>query len=156
MIKTICNKIFSINLNWYLLFFSLFPLAFAYFLEIFYYVLPCSLCLLQRIPFALIVLISFINLKCNKRFLLILMICLLITNAGIAFYNTGVELNWFESNCTLNAKHWYDFFLPKSDIPCNMPYFQFFGFISIAFLNIFYCLFCAIFGTIHLFQNKNR
>lgn len=148
------QRIFSINLNVYFVIFSFIPLGLAYFLEIFYYVLPCSLCLLQRIPFALIALLSLINLKCKQKFLSILMILLLILNACIAFYNTGVELSWFESNCALNAKHWYDMFLPKSDIPCNMPFIQLFGFMSMAFLNIIYCLFGAIFGIIHMLKNR--
>lgn len=154
-IKSICNKIFSININIYYLIFALIPLLFAYFLEIFYYVAPCSLCILQRIPFAIIIVISLFNLKYKKKFLSIVVILLFIINSGIAFYNTGVELSWFESNCALNAKHWYDFLLPKSNVPCNMPYFQFFGFVSIAFLNIIYCLLCAIFGIPYMLRKNS-
>lgn len=89
---------------------SLFSLAFAYFVEFGLGYTPCILCLYQRYPYYLIVVLSIMGISI-KRFqtpALVLITLCLITGGSIAFYHTGVERGIFEgtSQChgaTLDA-----------------------------------------------------
>jgi len=61
---------------------------------------PCDLCIYQRYPYGLIALIGgfgyfrVVSVK-MQRLLLLACALLFLTDAGIAFYHTGVEYGWF-------------------------------------------------------------
>ena len=82
------------NLQHYILFFSLFAILFAYYVEFVLGHKPCNLCLLERIPYILAILIIilssiFKNLK-KLSFLMLGIIFLLATFLSI--YHVGIEL----------------------------------------------------------------
>ncbi len=63
---------------------------------------PCNLCIYQRYPFAIAIILGLIGLAFYKNKNIataILGICGInfLTNSGIAFYHTGVEQKWWES-----------------------------------------------------------
>lgn len=62
---------------------------------------PCDLCIMQRYPYAAIIAIGlgagfFLRSARAQWWVLLLCIVLLWVDAGIAFYHTGVELEWFK------------------------------------------------------------
>tara|TARA_B110000438_G_scaffold217946_1_gene210744 strand:- start:1031 stop:1522 length:492 start_codon:yes stop_codon:yes gene_type:complete len=95
--KTIFNLI---------LLFSIFALLSAYFIQ---YILghqPCNLCLIERIPYILtivIITLSFIIKKYEKIYLILLSL-IFITAAFISFYHFGIEQGFIEESlvCNLN------------------------------------------------------
>jgi disulfide bond formation protein DsbB len=74
---------------------------------------PCSLCLFQRVPYVvniLIGLIGFYALKDRPRFAVLAVAAagaVFLAGAGIAFYHVGVEQHWWVSfleGCRVNFK----------------------------------------------------
>ena len=92
-----------------ILLFSIFALIAAYFIE---YILghqPCNLCLLERIPYILAIIVitfSFIFKK-NQKIYLILLILIFTLGAILSFYHFGIEQGLFKESlaCDLNTKN---------------------------------------------------
>ena len=83
-----------------ILFFSFISLISAYFIE---YVLgyqPCNLCLIERIPYGLsiILIITILILKKNQKFLVLLLILTFIFSLAISFYHYGIEQGFFQES----------------------------------------------------------
>lgn len=92
----------------FLLFICVFSLAAAFFAEGFLGLEPCHLCIYQRYPFAFGAVLAATGLAKRRALpfsavLLWLSSLNYLTNAGIAFYHTGVERKWWEASelCTL-------------------------------------------------------
>lgn len=71
---------------------------------------PCHLCIAQRVPYAAIVVLGLVGYVAVKQPRLLhalgwLCVALFFTDAVIAFYHAGVELQWFPgpSGCTNSA-----------------------------------------------------
>ncbi|KAF0222913.1 MAG: disulfide bond formation protein [Rhodospirillaceae bacterium] len=63
---------------------------------------PCSLCLTQRVPFAIAALLAVAALlrpRSWQRSLLTLAGLAFLVNAGIAVYHVGVEQKWWDAAC---------------------------------------------------------
>ena len=79
--------------------FSALMLAAALVAQYGFHLHPCDLCLLQRYPYAAIIVIGmggcFLSSAVWQRRLLWLICLLFLTDAGIAFYHAGVEAGWF-------------------------------------------------------------
>ena len=97
------NKKKTLNI---ILFLSIFTLLVAFFIQ---YILghkPCNLCIIERIPYILaIVLISF-NLMFNiyQKIIFFLLGVIFIAAAAISFYHFGIEQGFFDESlvCDLN------------------------------------------------------
>lgn len=81
-------------------FFSLLALSGAFVGQYIFLLHPCELCIYQRIPYALIVLVSlpsYFFVKSQKSLYYIAVFCslLFLVNSGIAAYHTGVEYGFF-------------------------------------------------------------
>ncbi len=83
----------------------------AYVAETFFGVLPCELCVYQRVPYALVAFLSvavFSVAVCGRvraaRLLLLLCALAFFVNAGIAVFHSGVELHWWQGTdgCAVN------------------------------------------------------
>ena len=86
--------------------FSAIALSSAFFIE---YILghqPCNLCLLERIPYGLsLVLISAIFiLRKNEKFFILLIIITFIFSLAISFYHYGIEQGFFEESAVCGVK----------------------------------------------------
>ena len=86
--------------------FSAIALSSALFIE---YILghqPCNLCLLERIPYGLsLVLISAIFiLRKNEKFFILLLIITFIFSLAISFYHYGIEQGFFEESAVCGVK----------------------------------------------------
>ena len=85
---------------------SFISLFFAYFLEYILGYQPCNLCLLERIPYILSMVLIIFNLiyKKNEKFFIILLILLFIFSCLISIYHFGIEQEFFKEStvCGLN------------------------------------------------------
>ena len=86
--------------------FSLIALISAYFIE---YVLghqPCNLCLIERIPYGIsIILISLtFFLKKSEKFFTLLLILTFIFSFAISFYHLGIEQGIFQESAVCGVK----------------------------------------------------
>jgi len=79
---------------------SLAALAIVYTAEFGFGLEPCALCVLQRIPYGLALVIGVAAVRRNSvwrvRFYYLLSLVFLLS-AGLAFYHTGVEQHWWAS-----------------------------------------------------------
>jgi len=100
---------FKLKVEFYLktiFIFSATALSFAFFIE---YILghqPCNLCILERIPYGLsLVLISAIFiLRKNEKFFILLLIITFIFSLAISFYHYGIEQGFFEESAVCGVK----------------------------------------------------
>ena len=100
---------FKLKVEFYLktiFIFSAIALSSAFFIE---YILghqPCNLCILERIPYGLsLVLISTIFiLRKNEKFFILLLIITFIFSLAISFYHYGIEQGFFEESAVCGVK----------------------------------------------------
>ena len=150
--------------NFYLsiLFYSLFAIFFALYVEYILGYNPCKLCLYQRIPYLIAIFISFIGYNYFKNDkILILVIAVFLTSFFISGYHYGIENNIFKefSGCTNNSLNIID----KSEllkslndnvVNCKDVNFKLFG-MSLAGINLLFSLIIVIYSLRTLFYEKN-
>ena len=140
----------------FLLFASIFALSGAYISQYIFGMQPCQLCFWQRKPFwAIIILASlFLTIPYLKKYQnwgIKIAVFLLLINAGIAFYHTGVEQKWFQgldscSATTIKNDSLEDLKMALANtkaVRCDTPQFIFLH-LSMAAWNVFYCLGLAL------------
>ena len=86
--------------------FSFIALISAFFIE---YVLrhqPCNLCLIERIPYGLsiMIIIAIFLIKKNQKFLILLLILTFIFSLAISFYHFGIEQGFFRESSVCGVK----------------------------------------------------
>jgi disulfide bond formation protein DsbB len=75
-------------------------LAFAYVLENWVGLVPCALCLLERWPYRIVIVLALLAVLARRgiaRLLLVLCVMALLADAGIAATHVGVEFKWWPS-----------------------------------------------------------
>ena len=141
------------NLQHYILFFSLFAILFAYYVEFVLGHKPCNLCLLERIPYILAILIIilssiFKNLK-KLSFLMLGIIFLLATFLSI--YHVGIEQGIISESALCKAQSGLNIIdkeqllqeLENSNISCKNVTFTILYFIFLLICDLI-CLLCRI------------
>ena len=86
--------------------FSFIALISAFFIE---YILghqPCNLCLIERIPYLLsiMIIIAIFLIKKNQKFLVMLLILTFIFSFAISFYHFGIEQGFFQESSVCGVK----------------------------------------------------
>jgi len=124
--------------------FSIFVLVVAYFIEYLLKHEPCNLCLIERIPYIISIIIISICLLLKKFEKIIFMLLTLIFIAGtaISFYHFGIEKGFFEESFLCNLSNEIKILtkedllkeLQKKIISCKNVDFTIFGF-SLASIN---------------------
>ena len=133
--------------------FSLIAIISAYFIE---YVLghqPCNLCLIERIPYGLsLILISLIlYLKKSEKFLTLLPILTFIFSFAISFYHLGIEQGIFQESAVCGVKDFSENITKEEllnqfnekTVSCKDVTFRVFG-LSLTTINIFISLLIII------------
>ena len=157
-------NIFLKKKNFYLfiLFYSLFAIFFALYIEYILGYEPCKLCLYQRIPYVIAIFISFIGYNYFKNDkILILIIVIFSVSFFISGYHYGIENNFFEefSGCTAKSLGTTD----KQEIlkslndnitSCKDVNFKLFG-ISLAGINLLLSLLIVAYSIRTLIYEKN-
>ena len=156
---------FSINTYLKIIFFFIFiSILSALFIE---YILghqPCSLCLIQRIPYVLSIILITLNyfLKIDEKFTIILLILIFSFSFIISFYHFGIEQGFFEESSVCGLKSATEIIskeeilkqLQAKTINCKDVTFRIFGF-SLTTINIFFSL-ILVFLLVKIFKNYEK
>jgi len=72
----------------------------AYFIEFILGHKPCNLCLIERIPYWLGIILIILNFtfRCKEQFIIILLILVFSFSSIISFYHFGIEQGFFEES----------------------------------------------------------
>ena len=67
---------------------------------------PCNLCLIERIPYALSLIVLLINLKFKniEKYTILVLIFIFIFSAIVSIYHFGIEQNYFDESSICNLK----------------------------------------------------
>ena len=157
----------NFSINTYLkiiFFFSLISILSALFIE---YILghqPCSLCLIQRIPYVLSIILITLNyfLKIDEKFTIMLLILIFSFSFIISFYHFGIEQGFFEESSVCGLKNANDIIskdeileqLQAKTLNCKDVTFRIFGF-SLTTLNILFSL-ILVFLLLKIFKNYEK
>ena len=155
---------FNYRINTYLkiiFFISLISLISAFFIE---YILghqPCNLCLIERIPYGLGIILLFLNyfLRKNEQFIILILILIFSFSLIISFYHFGIEQGFFEESAVCGLKNASEIIskeelleqLQKKPVSCKDVTFKIFGF-SLTTINIAIS-FVIIFILSNIFKN---
>ena len=125
--------------------FSFIALISAFFIE---YVLghqPCNLCLIERIPYGLsiMMIMAIFLIKKNQKFLILLLILTFVFSFTISFYHYGIEQNFFQESSICEVKNLTESLtkedllkqLSEKTISCRDVTFRIFG-LSLTSINI--------------------
>jgi len=123
---------------------SILALTSAYFIEYFLGYQPCNLCLLERIPYALSIIIILVSytIRFNDKYVLLVLIVIFILSALLSIYHFGIEQELIEEsfvcstkdNLNLNKEQLLQE-LQKMNISCKNVAFTIFG-LSLTTYNI--------------------
>ena len=149
----------SLKLNSYLkiiFFISLISVLSAFFIEFVLGHQPCNLCLIQRIPYILSIILISLNffLKKSEKFTIILLTLVFSFSLIISFYHFGIERGFFEESGVCGLKNASDIIskdeilkqLQVKNINCKDVTFKIFGF-SLTTFNMIISLFLLIILT---------
>ena len=139
---------FNLKAEFYLkiiLVISFVALISAYFIE---YILghqPCNLCLIERVPYGLSIILIFTILlfKKNEKIIILLLILTFIFSLAISLYHYGIEKGFFEESAICGLKNLNEHItkedllkqLSKKIVSCKDVTFMFFG-LSLTTINI--------------------
>ena len=143
---------------------SLISIISAFFIE---YVLghkPCNLCLIERIPYVLSIILVILNYisKKNEYFIILLLLLIFCFSLIISFYHFGIEQGFFEESAVCGLKD-ASSILSKEEIlkqlqiktvSCKDVTFRIFG-ISLTTFNIIISLILIILLT-NIFRNYEK
>ena len=158
---------FNFRINTYLniiFIISIISIFSAFFIE---YVLghqPCNLCLIQRIPYGLSIILITLNyfLKKNERFIILLLILVFSFSLIISFYHFGIEQGFFKESAVCGLKNVTEIIskeeilkqLQTKTVNCKDVTFRIFGF-SLTTFNIFISL-IFVFLLVKIFKNYEK
>ena len=136
-----------------ILLFSFVALISAYLIEYLLGHQPCNLCLMQRIPYGLSIILILLNyfLKKDQKFVVMLLALIFSFSFFISFYHFGIEQGFFEESavCGLNntteiiSKEEILKQLQTKTVNCKDVTFRIFGF-SLTTINMIISMFLII------------
>jgi disulfide bond formation protein DsbB len=145
-------------------FISLISIISAYFIEYVFGYQPCNLCLVERIPYGLsiILIISNYFFNKNKQFIILLLILLFAFSILISLYHFGIEQGFFEESTVCGIKDVNNVIskeeilkqLQLKTISCKDVTFRIFG-LSLTTFNIVISLVIFIL-SIKIFKNYEK
>ena len=128
----------------------------AFFIEFVLGHQPCNLCLMQRIPYILSIILISLNffLKKNEKFIIVLLTLVFSFSLIISFYHFGIERGFFEESSVCGLKNTSNIIskeeilkqLQVKNISCKDVTFKIFGF-SLTTFNMIISLFLLIILT---------
>ena len=138
----------------------------AYFIEHILGHQPCNLCLIERVPYgiSIILIILILVLRKNQKFLVLLLILTFVFSLVISIYHFGIEKEFFQESAICNAKDLNENItkkdlleqLNKIVVSCKDVTFKIFG-LSLTSINIIISLlFIIILTKIYTSYEKNK
>ena len=147
-----------------ILFISLISITSAFYIEYILGYQPCNLCLIQRIPYGLSIILIIVNyfLKKDRKFIILLLTLIFSFSFLISFYHFGIEQGFFEESAVCGLKNASEIIskeellkqLQVKTISCKDVTFRIFGF-SLTTINIMISLFLT-FLLIKIFLNYEK
>ena len=159
---------FNLKIEFYLkliFIISLVSIISAYFIEYFLGHQPCNLCLIQRIPYGLSVILISLNyfFKKNEIFVILLLIIIFTFSLIISLYHFGIEQGFIEESTVCGLKNAAEIIskdellkqLQQKTISCKDVTFRIFGF-SLTTINIFISIILLILSIkiLNLYEKK--
>ena len=157
----------NIKINTYfrvIFFISLISTFSAFFIE---YILghqPCNLCLIQRIPYVLSIILITLNyfFRKNEQFIIILLTLLFLFSLVVSFYHFGIERGFIEESAVCGVGNTSGVIskeellkqLQIKTVSCKDVTFRIFGF-SLTTFNVLISLILVIF-LIKIFKNYEK
>ena len=124
---------------------SLVSIISAYFIEHILGHQPCNLCLIERIPYGLSLILIILNyfFKKNQKFVILLLIIIFTFSLIISLYHFGIEQGFFEESAVCGLKNSAEIIskdellkqLQEKNISCKDVTFRIFG-LSLTSINI--------------------
>ena len=143
---------------------SIISLISAYFIQFILGHQPCNLCLIERIPYALSIILIIFNYTFfkNEQFIVLLLVLIFSFSFLISFYHFGIEQGYFDESAVCTLKSASDNItkeeileqLQLKTISCKDVTFRIFGF-SLTTFNMFLSLILVIL-LINLFKNYEK
>ena len=144
---------------------SIVALASAFFIE---YILghqPCNLCIFERIPYMLAIIIILFNYKFNQfeKFFILLLLIVFLIGAILSLYHLGIEQGFIEESLVCDLKNGSNLLskeeilkqLQEKNVSCKDVTFKIFG-LSLTSYNILISLLFSIsVGKIYFNYDKN-
>ena len=144
---------------------SILALASAFFIE---YILghqPCNLCIFERIPYLLAIIIILLNFKFNQfeKFFILLLVIVFLFGAILSLYHLGIEQGFIQESLVCDLKSGSNLLskeeilkqLQEKNVNCKDVTFKIFG-LSLTSYNILISLLISIgVGKIYLNYDKN-
>ena len=144
---------------------SIVALASAFFIE---YILghqPCNLCIFERIPYLLAIIIILLNFKFNQfeKFFILLLIIVFLFGAILSLYHLGIEQGFIQESLVCDLKSGSNLLskeeilkqLQEKNVSCKDVTFKIFG-LSLTSYNILISLLFSIsVGKIYFNYDKN-
>ena len=136
----------------------------AYFIEYILGYQPCRLCLIERIPYGLsmiLILLSYI-FKRKEKFIIILLVLIFGFSVILSFYHFGIEEGFFDESLVCGLKNASEIFskdeilkqLQTKTVSCKDVTFRIFGF-SLTTLNMVFSFILTVFLT-KIFKNYEK
>ena len=146
--------------------FSIIALISAYFIEHILGHQPCNLCLIERIPYGLsvILIITILTLKKNEKFIVLLLILTFVFSFAVSVYHFGIEQGFFEESAVCSVKNFTENMtkedllkqLSQKVVSCKDVTFRIFG-LSLTSINIVISLlFIITLAKIYTEYEKNK
>ena len=143
---------------------SLISLISAFFIEYILGYQPCNLCLIQRVPYGLSIILIILNYlqRKNEVFFILLLILIFSFSLIISFYHFGIEQGFFEESTVCGVKNTSDIIskeellkqLQEKTVSCKDVTFRIFGF-SLTTFNIIIS-FILVILLIKIFKNYEK
>ena len=144
---------------------SILALASAFFIE---YILghqPCNLCIFERIPYLLAIIIILLNFKFNQfeKFFILLLVIVFLFGAILSVYHLGIEQGFIQESLVCDLKSGSNLLskeeilkqLQEKNVSCKDVTFKIFG-LSLTSYNILISLLFSIgVGKIYFNYDKN-
>ena len=144
---------------------SIVALASAFFIE---YILghqPCNLCIFERIPYLLAIIIILFNFRFNQfeKFFILLLTIIFLTGTILSLYHLGIEWGFIEESLVCDLQSGSNLLskeeilkqLQEKSVSCKDVTFKIFG-LSLTTYNILISLLITIYTTkIYLDYDKN-
>ena len=143
---------------------SLISIISAYFIEYILGYQPCNLCLIERIPYGLALILIFLNFafEKNEKFVILLLILIFSFSVVISVYHFGIEQGFVKESAVCGLKNSSDI-ISKEELlkqlqvktsSCKDVTFKVFGF-SLTTFNIVISLVLLILST-KMFKNYEK
>ena len=144
---------------------SIFALISAFFIE---YILghqPCNLCIFERIPYFLAIIIILFNFKFNQfeKFFILLLVIVFLFGAILSLYHLGIEQGFIQESLVCDLKSGSNLLskeeilkqLQEKSVSCKDVTFKIFG-LSLTSYNILISLLISIsVGKVYFDYDKN-